>query len=126
MLPLDVYLENEHELSTAAAVGQTVDGLKGTVGEKLMSRDIDTRVVVNFHGVSTFSSILMRFTCMPFLHRMFSRFPKILLSRQPPTVLVLRIHDAFLNILTSCQWHAKLPSLHDNLNLTPPPRTLAT
>ncbi|KAJ5063986.1 hypothetical protein J3E74DRAFT_205495 [Bipolaris maydis] len=50
VLPLDVYLENEHELSTAAAVGQAVEELKGTVGEKLMSRDVDTRIVINFHG----------------------------------------------------------------------------
>ncbi|EMD65513.1 hypothetical protein COCSADRAFT_159156 [Bipolaris sorokiniana ND90Pr] len=50
VLPLDVYLENEHELSTAAAVGQVVEELKGTVGEKLMSRDVDTRIVINFHG----------------------------------------------------------------------------
>ncbi|EOA81337.1 hypothetical protein ACJQWK_10584 [Exserohilum turcicum] len=50
VIPLDVYLENEHELSTAAAVGQTVDGLKGTVGEKLLSMDLESKVVVNFHG----------------------------------------------------------------------------
>ncbi|EUC38779.1 hypothetical protein COCVIDRAFT_87147 [Bipolaris victoriae FI3] len=50
VLPLDVYLENEHELSTAAAVGQAVEELKGTVGEKLMNRDVDTRIVINFHG----------------------------------------------------------------------------
>ena len=52
MLPLDVYLENEFELVSAPTAGETVEELKGTVGEKLMRRDAETRVVVNFHGVS--------------------------------------------------------------------------
>ena len=51
MLPLDVYLENEHELYTKAVSGEIVDELKGTVGEKLLSSDPESRVVVNFHGV---------------------------------------------------------------------------
>ncbi|RMZ72279.1 alpha beta-hydrolase [Pyrenophora seminiperda CCB06] len=55
VLPLDVYLENEFELVSAATVGETVEGLKGTVGENLMSMDRESRVVVNFHGVSIIS-----------------------------------------------------------------------
>jgi hypothetical protein len=51
VLPLDVYLENEHELYTKAVSGEIVDELKGTVGEKLLSSDPESRVVVNFHGV---------------------------------------------------------------------------
>ena len=51
MLPLDVYLENEHELYTKAVSGEIADELKGTVGEKLLSSDLESRVVVNFHGV---------------------------------------------------------------------------
>ncbi|KAB2107206.1 hypothetical protein AG0111_0g3992 [Alternaria gaisen] len=50
VLPLDVYLENEHELCTKAVSGEIVDELKGTVGEKLLSNDPESRVVVNFHG----------------------------------------------------------------------------
>ncbi|KAL6712664.1 hypothetical protein ACN47E_000541 [Coniothyrium glycines] len=50
VLPLDVYLENELELATAAASGEVVEELKGTVGEKLLRRDPESRVVVNFHG----------------------------------------------------------------------------
>ena len=74
VLPLDVYLENEHELSTAAAVGQVVEELKGTVGEKLMSRDVDTRIVINFHGVSfCFLFISLRFTLIGFLHVLSTR-----------------------------------------------------
>jgi hypothetical protein len=52
VIPLDVYLENEHELSTASTAREIVDELKGTVGEKLLSMDKQSRVVVNFHGVS--------------------------------------------------------------------------
>lgn len=51
VLPLDVYLENEHELFTAAVSGEVAEELKGTVGEKLLSSDPESRVVVNFHGV---------------------------------------------------------------------------
>ena len=84
MLPLDVYLENEHELSTAAAVGQTVDGLKGTVGEKLMSRDVDTRVVINFHGVSIFYFVSVLFIGMPFyLSRLFAISHDSIVSSHP-------------------------------------------
>jgi hypothetical protein len=63
VLPLDVYLENEHELYTKAVSGEIVDELKGTVGEKLLSNDPESRVVVNFHGVGfTF----VRFFTLPF------------------------------------------------------------
>ncbi|KAI4652738.1 uncharacterized protein J4E78_007565 [Alternaria triticimaculans] len=50
VLPLDVYLENEHELFTAAVSGEVAEELKGTIGEKLLSSDPESRVVVNFHG----------------------------------------------------------------------------
>jgi len=74
VLPLDVYLENEHELSTAAAVGQVVEELKGTVGEKLMSRDVDTRIVINFHGVSlSFLFNFLRLLYLDFFHALFTR-----------------------------------------------------
>ena len=48
-------MENEFELVSAVTAGETVEGLKGTVGEKLMRRDGESRVVVNFHGVSLLS-----------------------------------------------------------------------
>lgn len=54
VLPLDVYLENENELVQAVNSGEVVDGLEGTVGAKLLKRDVESRVVVNFHGVSYF------------------------------------------------------------------------
>ncbi|KAH4041947.1 hypothetical protein HBH70_006440 [Parastagonospora nodorum] len=50
VLPLDVYLANEVELAQAATSGEVVDGLEGTVGAKLLKRDAESRVVVNFHG----------------------------------------------------------------------------
>ncbi|KAF2856919.1 hypothetical protein T440DRAFT_463133 [Plenodomus tracheiphilus IPT5] len=50
VIPLDVYLENENELVMAAGSGEVAEELKGTLGEKLMSRDQESRVVVNFHG----------------------------------------------------------------------------
>jgi hypothetical protein len=34
------------------SAGEAVDGLEGTVGAKLLRRDGESRVVVNFHGVS--------------------------------------------------------------------------
>lgn len=52
MLPLDVYLENEHELTMRTTTGEVVDELKGTFGEKLLRKNADSRLVVNFHGVS--------------------------------------------------------------------------
>jgi hypothetical protein len=52
VLPLDVYLENEVELVKAVTTGVVADGLEGTVGAKLLKRDAESRVVVNFHGVS--------------------------------------------------------------------------
>lgn len=53
MLPLDVYLENEHELTMRTTTGEVVDELKGTFGEKLLRKNADSRLVVNFHGVSS-------------------------------------------------------------------------
>jgi pimeloyl-ACP methyl ester carboxylesterase len=52
VLPLDVYLQNEEQLATGTTTGEVVDELKGTVGEKLLRADPESRVVVNFHGVS--------------------------------------------------------------------------
>jgi hypothetical protein len=62
VLPLDVYLANEVELAQAATSGEVVDGLEGTVGAKLLKRDAESRVVVNFHGVSLF----LIFSCFLF------------------------------------------------------------
>ncbi|OAL56651.1 hypothetical protein IQ07DRAFT_626671 [Pyrenochaeta sp. DS3sAY3a] len=50
VLPLDVYLENEHELTMRTTTGEVVDELKGTFGEKLLRKNADSRLVVNFHG----------------------------------------------------------------------------
>lgn len=69
VLPLDVYLENENELVMAASMDEISDGLKGTVGEKLLSRDVDSRVVVNFHGVSLLVQVFPKspfFICLGF------------------------------------------------------------
>ncbi|KAF2823552.1 alpha/beta-hydrolase [Ophiobolus disseminans] len=50
VLPLDVYLEHESELVQAVTTGEVVDELESTVGAKLLKRDAESRVVVNFHG----------------------------------------------------------------------------
>ncbi|KAH7406097.1 Alpha/Beta hydrolase protein [Phaeosphaeria sp. MPI-PUGE-AT-0046c] len=50
VLPLDVYLENESELIQVTTSGEVMEGLEGTVGAKLLKRDPESRVVVNFHG----------------------------------------------------------------------------
>ncbi|KAH9868623.1 hypothetical protein J1614_007695 [Plenodomus biglobosus] len=50
VIPQDVYLEHENELVMAAGSGEVAEELKGTVGEKLMSGDEGSRVVVYFHG----------------------------------------------------------------------------
>jgi hypothetical protein len=52
VLPLDVYLQNEEQLAMGTTTGEIVDELKGTMGEKLLRADPESRVVVNFHGVS--------------------------------------------------------------------------
>ena len=52
VLPLDVYLQHEHDLVFNAAAGEVSDGLVGTLGEKLWRADDEAKVVVNFHGVS--------------------------------------------------------------------------
>jgi hypothetical protein len=52
VLPLDVYLENESELIQVTSSGEVTEGLEGTVAAKLLKRDPESRVVVNFHGVS--------------------------------------------------------------------------
>lgn len=73
VLPLDVYLENEHELFTAAVSGEVAEELKGTIGEKLLSSDPESRVVVNFHGVGCafFRFLTFGLACCPFLSRVF-------------------------------------------------------
>ncbi|KAJ4340061.1 hypothetical protein N0V87_002681 [Didymella glomerata] len=50
VLPLDVYLQNEEQLAMGTTTGEIVDELKGTMGEKLLRADPESRVVVNFHG----------------------------------------------------------------------------
>jgi hypothetical protein len=56
-----MYLENEIELVKAVTTGEVTDGLEGTVGAKLLKRDPESKVVVNFHGVS-----LIFFFCLMF------------------------------------------------------------
>jgi hypothetical protein len=58
VLPLDVYLRNENELVMGTTTGEVVEGLKGSMGEKLLRGDREARVVVNFHGVSIFRFFL--------------------------------------------------------------------
>lgn len=52
VLPLDVYLQNEEQLAMATTTGEVADEFKGTMGEKLLRTDPESKVVVNFHGVS--------------------------------------------------------------------------
>ena len=66
VIPLDVYLENEHELSTAPTVGEIAEELKGTVGEKALRWDTESRVVVNFHGVGDAFSLSLSYIPRPF------------------------------------------------------------
>ncbi|KAI1558759.1 hypothetical protein PtrSN002B_000127 [Pyrenophora tritici-repentis] len=84
VLPLDVYLENEYELVSAATAGETVEGLKGTVGEKLMRRDVETRVVVNFHGNAGNIAQNQR----PSTYRSITSIPKTHLLTSSRTVLL--------------------------------------
>lgn len=50
VLPLDVYLENEHEVMQKS-VGGAVEDFRATIGAKLLKKDAKSKVVVNFHGV---------------------------------------------------------------------------
>jgi hypothetical protein len=73
VLPLDVYLENEIELVKAVTTGEVTDGLEGTVGAKLLKRDPESKVVVNFHGVSfIFYLCLMFYLVSGFLWSLYS------------------------------------------------------
>lgn len=54
VLPLDVYLQNEDQLTMGTTTGEVADELEGTMSEKLLRADPESRVVVNFHGVSQF------------------------------------------------------------------------
>jgi hypothetical protein len=111
VLPLDVYLENEYELFTSAVSGEIAEELKGTVGEKLLSSDPDSKVVVNFHGVSSsFVQLLIPFSNAPLI------FPRSLQSYRIPcpfsspsqvipfkTILLLSLHQS--NILSQHHHH---------------------
>lgn len=89
VLPLDVYLENEHELVMAARPGEVVDELKGTLGERLLRRDTESRVVVNFHGVSSFLLCVFllvsyeTFICFVFSHHFSSFYVLATFARLP-------------------------------------------
>ncbi|KAL5119544.1 hypothetical protein ACEQ8H_002609 [Pleosporales sp. CAS-2024a] len=50
VLPLNVYFEHEVELVQASSTGEIAHGLEGTVGAKLLKRDGESKLVVNFHG----------------------------------------------------------------------------
>lgn len=79
MLPLDVYLENELEIVQKAS--GLVEDLTQTVGYKLLKGDPDSRVVVNFHGVSD--------SLLSFLNRRISTSVSLFyLLRQCPGTLV--------------------------------------
>jgi hypothetical protein len=78
VLPLDVYLENESELIKAVTTGEVVDGLEGTVGAKLLKMDVESRIVVNFHGVS-----------LLFLGQQSCLFVKVLYGRFDPVLSVV-------------------------------------
>jgi hypothetical protein len=85
VLPLDVYLQNEDQLVMSTRTGEVVDELKGTAGEKLLRNDPEARVVINFHGVSIFSSLDLsvtvpsQFFCLHafFLQHLFDLFSRI-------------------------------------------------
>ncbi|KAF2681319.1 alpha/beta-hydrolase [Lentithecium fluviatile CBS 122367] len=49
VLPLDVYLDHEHEV-VQKSVGGVVEDFEATVGAKLLKKDVKSKVVVNFHG----------------------------------------------------------------------------
>jgi hypothetical protein len=60
VLPLDVYLEHEHEVFQKTLGGVTED-FAATVGAKLLKKDGKSKVVVNFHGVClAFSCSIVR------------------------------------------------------------------
>jgi pimeloyl-ACP methyl ester carboxylesterase len=50
VLPLDVYLENEHEAVQKSVID--AEDFGATIGAKLLRQDPESQVVVNFHGVN--------------------------------------------------------------------------
>jgi hypothetical protein len=117
VLPLDVYLENEIELVKAVTTGEVTDGLEGTVGAKLLKRDPESRVVVNFHGVSLIFFLYLMFylvsefllvvvfRCFPSLSFPFPhRLSKTSSTRQMSSNI---IHQNMSN--TSCRTQATSP-----------------
>jgi hypothetical protein len=74
-----MYLENEIELVKAVTTGEVTDGLEGTVGAKLLKRDPESKVVVNFHGVS-----LIFFFCLMFY--LVSELPLVIIFRCFPSL----------------------------------------
>jgi len=124
VLPLDVYLANEVELAQAATSGEVVDGLEGTVGAKLLKRDVESRVVVNFHGVSLFFVCLLClliFPCFVFLSsrhspscycHLFPLFYYVLIFSHSP-LAVSSCHAS------NCPIHLNIPPLVLWLYLTP-------
>ncbi|CAI6335735.1 unnamed protein product [Periconia digitata] len=49
VLPMDVYLKNEHEIAMKTT-GGVVDDFQSSVGAMFLKKDVKSRVVVNFHG----------------------------------------------------------------------------
>jgi hypothetical protein len=105
VIPLDVYLENERELFTAAASGDIADELKGTIGEKLLSNDPESKVVVNFHGVGlAFIRFLMFSFDMPLsLSQEFFSLARSLASPLLISSLPFQLHTSF-HFLLFLQW----------------------
>ena len=75
MLPLDVYLQNEDQMVMSTTTGEIVDGLSGTLNEKLLRNDQKARVVVNFHGVSVFFPLNLNSYPSVFFIRLYPFFP---------------------------------------------------
>lgn len=86
VLPLDVYLEHESELVQAVTTGEVMEELESTVGAKLMKKDPESRVVVNFHGVSIFSfligSCFLNSSFPPFISRIYTCFDGLMMTRE--------------------------------------------
>jgi hypothetical protein len=54
VLPMDVYLENEHEV-VQKTLGGVAEDFTATIAAKLLKKDVKSKVVVNFHGVRPIS-----------------------------------------------------------------------
>jgi hypothetical protein len=86
-----VYLENEIELVKAVNTGEVTDGLEGTVGAKLLRRDPESRVVVNFHGVSLYS--LVSYFIHLYLAELFCSFSSLSFRTSTPYLSSLFVHS---------------------------------